>query len=378
MSSFFREGNPARESGEDVMKIAIDISPLIYGTGVSVYIKNLVESLIKIDRMNEYVLFGGSMRRMNELKEFVNSLKSENVQGKIFPLAPTLADIIWNKLHFFPIENFVGKIDVFHSSDWTQPPSSGLKVTTIHDLSPILFPELNHPKVAKSHKSRLKLVKEEVDWVIVPSKTTGEDVVKLGIDYKKMRVIPEAIEPGMKLVDKLKIDNLKKKYRIPGDYLLAVGVNQRKNTQNIIKAYEKLKSDNLKLVVIGQRHFEFGNPRGVMFLGHIPNFELATFYSGAKVLVYPSFYEGFGLPILYAFSCQTPVVTSNFGSMAEIAGNAAIQVDPKSVESITEGVLDALKNKEKLVKLGLAEAKKYSWQKTAEETLKVYKESNYK
>ena len=71
-------------------------------------------------------------------------------------------------------------------------------------------------------------------------------------------------------------------------------------------------------------------------------------------------------------------MTSNFGSMAEIAGNAAIQVDPKSVESITEGVLDALKNKEKLVKLGLAEAKKYSWQKTAEETLKVYKESNYK
>ena len=360
------------------MKIAIDISSVIYGTGVSVYTKNLVENLLKVDKKNEYVLFGGSLRRLNELKMALHNHHT-TVRGsyvsRFYLIPPTLADIIWNKFHIFPIERLIGRVDVFHSSDWTQPPSAAFKVTTIHDLSPLLFPDQTDPKIIKTHNTRLRWVKKEVDRVIVPTKTTGEDVINLGIDTKKVRVIPEAIEPGMKRVKDKEIQDLKAKYKIPGDYLLAVGVNRRKNTPNIIKAFKKLKSDiDLSLVIIGHRHADFGNTDGVIFLGHVPNSDLSTFYSGAKALVYPSLYEGFGLPILYAYACGTPVVTSNLGSMKEVSGEASILVDPNKVDAIAEGIKSAIKNKEKLVKLGLEEAKKYSWEKTAKETLGVYQE----
>ncbi|KKQ96568.1 MAG: hypothetical protein UT23_C0029G0007, partial [Candidatus Woesebacteria bacterium GW2011_GWA1_39_12] len=107
------------------MKIAIDISQSIYGTGVSWYTRSLVENLLTLDDQNEYLLFGGSLRRLGELRKFA--------KGKYYPIPPSLADFIWNRLHVLPIENLIGEVDVFHSSDWTQPPSKAFKVTTVHD-----------------------------------------------------------------------------------------------------------------------------------------------------------------------------------------------------------------------------------------------------
>src|SRR5687767_3901052 len=114
------------------MKIGIDISQIIYETGVSVYTQNLVTNLLKIDNENEYVLFGGSFRRLDDIKKMVANFQGR-VISKIFPFPPVLADLIWNRFHTFPIEKLVGKIDVFHSSDWAQPPTSAFNVTTIHD-----------------------------------------------------------------------------------------------------------------------------------------------------------------------------------------------------------------------------------------------------
>ncbi len=110
-------------------------------------------------------------------------------------------------------------------------------------------------------------------------------------------------------------------------------------------------------------------------MGQVPFEELPTLYSGADALVYPSLYEGFGLPILEAFVCKTPVVTSNLGSLKEVAGKAAVLVDPHSVDSVAEGVRKALSARKLLVKKGLARVKDFSWQKTAKETLKVYQEA---
>ncbi|OGM25396.1 hypothetical protein A2715_05100 [Candidatus Woesebacteria bacterium RIFCSPHIGHO2_01_FULL_39_32] len=357
------------------MKIAIDISSVIYGTGVSVYTKNLVKNILKIDHNNDYILFGGSLRRNLELKSFLSTFKGKSMQGKVFLLPPTLADIIWNKLHIINIEKLIGKVDVFHSSDWSQPPSKAFNVTTVHDLVPLKFPKLSDPKIVLTHQARMNWVIKEVKRVIVPSIATATDVEELGIESKKIRVIPESVDPRIKPTNLNEIKNLKRKYRISGKYLLAVGANPRKNTENIISAYEKIKADtNLRLVIIGYSHMKVKDIRGVIYPGHIPDNELATFYSGAETLVYPSFYEGFGIPILEAFVCKLPVVTSNIGSMVEVAGKAAILVDPYDADSIAEGILDALKNKEKLVKLGLKRAKQFSWEKTAKETLKVYNE----
>lgn len=359
------------------MKIAIDVSQIVYETGVSTYTRNLVSNLLKIDKKNNYLLFGGSLRRRRELISMLHysTTLDGSVKTKVFPVPPTLSDFIWNKLHFFPIERLVGTIDVYHSSDWAQAPSDAFKVTTIHDLVPIKYPELSLPKLVSAHKARLKWIKREVDRVIVPSKATAEDIKSFGIKEDRIRVIPEAPDIDLKQASSAQIENLKNKYKI-GKYILSVGVTPRKNTNRIIDAFKKLNTKNLELVIIGKATMDADMVKGVKLLGHIPKSELATFYSGAEVLVYPSLYEGFGLPILDAFVCRTPVVTSKTGSMAEVAGKAAVLVDPQDTNSIAKGIQNAIKMEEVLVKKGLGRVKEFSWQKNAAETLKVYNEAS--
>lgn len=262
----------------------------------------------------------------------------------------------------------------FHSSDWTQPPSKAFKVTTVHDLAPIKFPKFHHPRIVSVHRRRLKWVKKEVDRIIVPSRTTKEDLEKQGVESKRVRIVPEASVHSA--VEKNEVKKIKRKYKISDKYLLVVGVNPRKNIKRIMQAYDLVRAgENLKLVLVGQpSHIKVEERRGVRIVGHVDDKELSALYTGAEALVFPSLYEGFGLPILDAFVCQTPVVTSNFSSMPETAGEAAVLVDPQSVDSIVEGIKTALKEKKDLVKKGLKRAKEFSWEKTAQETLEVYDE----
>ena len=355
------------------MRIAIDVSQVVYGTGVSKYTKNLVTSLLTIDKRNDYLLIGGVVRRRKDLSKFFNSLKPRKFNTKQFPISPSMANFIWNKIHILPIEFFTGKIDVFHSSDWSQPPSEAFKVTTIHDLVPLKFPELSHPIVVSTHIARLDRVKKEVDMIIVPSETTKRDLIKYGFDLKKIRVIPEAPDPSFKPEKKSKIIKIKKKYHIKGDFLLAIGTAPRKNNKRIIEAHKQLKKKyGLDLVIVGQQLIEVMPENGVKFLGHVLFEELPALYSGAKALVYPSLYEGFGLPILEAFACKVPVITSNLGSLKEIAQDAAVLVNPGNTDSIVDGIEKTLKYSETLVKKGVKRVKFFNWERTARETLKIY------
>ena len=362
------------------MKIAIDVSQIIYGTGVSMYTQNLVRGLLSYDKENTYILFGGSLRRFNELKskiDLISEERSDNVIKKTFPYPPFLADLIWNRLRIYPnLESLIGEVDVFHSSDWVQPPSRAFKVTTVHDLIPILFPKLSHPKLVDVHKRRLEIIKKEVDRIIVPSLTTKDDLLRLGFNVNKIRVISEAPDISFKPQKKEEIIKLKRKYKISGKYLLAIGVTPRKNIERIVDAFEKIKAEyDLKLVVIGKRFSDVEDRRGVLYLGHVPDADVPKLYAGSEALVYPSLYEGFGLPILEAFASRTPVVTSNFGCMKEVAGTAAVLVEPDNINSIVDGIKNALSNKKLLIYLGRRRVKDYSWQNTVIETLKIYEEA---
>lgn len=357
------------------MKIAIDISQLVYGTGVSTYTKNLVKNLLKIDKENDYVLFGGSLRRKHELKDYIHSLEEATFKSKIFPISPSLADFFGNRVRIFPVESLIGKVDVFHSSDWSQPKSSAFKVTTVHDLVPIKFPEQSHPKIIAVHKRRLEIVKKEIDKIIVPSHTTKKDLMETGFRSERIVVIPEAVDPLFKQATKKEVEAVKKKYEIMGGYIFSVGMTPRKNSQRIIDAFLLLKEKNkdLELIFIGRPQNGFNIVEGVRVLGHVPSEDRPALYSGAEALVYPSLYEGFGLPILEAFECGIPVVTSNLGSMKEVAGNAAILVDPENVEEIAEGVENAIRSANLLTKKALKRSRLFSWEKTAAETLEIYK-----
>lgn len=376
------------------MKIGIDISQLAFpGTGVASYTRNLVENLLKIDKQslllrnkeNEYVLFFSSLRQPPP-KDF----KSKN-----FKLPPLLLEILWNRLHVLPIEKFIGKVDVLHTSDWLEPPARCSKVTTIHDLVVYKYPETLHPRIVSNQRRKLEWVKRESEVVIAVSEATKKDIIEiLGIPERKIRVIYEAPD---EIYNKQQTtnnrDEVRKKYGIKGDYILAVGTREpRKNLKRVIEAFSQLTTHPpageagnslLKLVIAGK--FGWGedfhqslitnHQSPIIFTGYVPKEDLAPLYAGAQVFVYPSLYEGFGLPILEAMACGCPVVTSNISSMPEVAGEAAVLVDPENVEDITRGIKEAIKRKSELVKKGKSWVKNFSWEKAAKETLKVYKEA---
>lgn len=354
------------------MKIGIDVSQIIYGTGVSIYTKNIVENLLKIDEGNEYVLFGGSFRRGREL---ARKLQDYDTGKKVYPFPPTALDVLWNRLHVVPIETFVGKVDVYHSSDWVQAPSKAYKVTTIHDLVPFKFPKQTHPRILSAHKARMRWVKKEVDMVIAVSQSTKEDLIDLGIDEKKIKVVYEAAGRDYTPKSDEEVSTVLKEFDIRDNYLISVGFGPRKNTKKLIDAYQKTKTKNLKLVLVGRTPDRI-DERGVIVLNHVEESgKLAALYTGAEALVYPTLYEGFGIPVVEAMATGCPVVTSNVSSLPEVAGDAAVLVDPTDTNSIAEGISEAMRQKKTLSAKGIKQAAKFGWEKAAKETLAVYKKS---
>lgn len=187
------------------MKIAIDISQTAYeGTGVGNYVQQLVEGLLRIDSENEYILFFSGLRKQIQKSKFKNQNYKSKVKIKTFRIPPMLLDLLWNKLHIIPIEWFIGDIDVFISSDWTQPPTiKAKKVTILYDLIVYKYPEETHnkfqfslknllikPNIVASQKRRLHWVKKECDEILCISEATKRDAMEiLEIEEKILKVV---------------------------------------------------------------------------------------------------------------------------------------------------------------------------------------------
>lgn len=169
------------------MKIGIDVSQIAYEkTGVSDYLKSLVEELLRIDKKNEYVLFFSSLRK--KLPKI--SLEAPNITIRKFRFPPTILDFIWNKLHLVPIEWLIGDVDVFITSDWTEPPSGGKKATIIYDLTVYKNPKEMGRKIVSVQKRKLEWVKKESSIVFCISEATKKDAMDiLGIEQNRLRVI---------------------------------------------------------------------------------------------------------------------------------------------------------------------------------------------
>lgn len=362
------------------MKIAIDVSQIIYGTGVSRYTNQLVENLLDIDKKNKYILFGGSLRRKHDLDIRLNRLKAIK---KTYHIPPKFLQLIWNNLHLFPIDKLVGDVDLIHTSDWTEPPSKKPKVTTIHDLSFFVDPNYVSPSVRQAHKKRLFWVKKEKTRIIAVSQSTKDDIIKyLDIDPDLIDVVYEA--PTITKAPALGLKQLSHFFKSRGilkHFLLVPGSGHpRKNIIRTIKAFKQAKLADHQLVIIGpatEEEKKLASP-DVVFTGFIDSQDLPLLFHHADALIYASLYEGFGLPILDAFKMNLPVLTSNLSSMPEIASDAAIIVDPFSVEAIASGMTKVLDQSSELIQKGQTRLADFSWKKTARQTIKVYEHATKK
>ncbi len=330
--------------------IGMDISQLAHLGGVSAYTQNLTQELSKIKEL-EMVYFYSSLR---------NPYRGPLKNVKKYHLPPTFFEMLFNRWRTVGIEKFLGPLDVFHSSDWTEPKTKAKKVTTFHDVVPIKYPQWSHPKIVAVHKRRLRLVEREIDQVIAVSNSTKSDLISLSdIPEKKITVIYEGPTADFKPQSRQNLENFKKKYNLPEKFVLAIGgVGERKNLARIKQA-----AKDYNLVITGQT------------IPWLSKEELELLYGSAEVLVYASLYEGFGLPILDSFACGTAVITSNISSMPEVAGDGALYVDPMDVEDIKKNIKNAMEDKslrEDLIKKGFEQVKKFSWQKAAKETAELY------
>lgn len=338
------------------MRVGFDISQTAHKGGVGVYTQNLAEQLSKISGL-EMVFFYSSLR-----VRYPGNLK--NV--KSFKLPPSLFEVLFNRWRSVPIEKFIGAVDIFHSSDWTQPKSKAKKITTYHDVVPLKYPQWSHPKIVAVHKRRLELVEQEIDMVIAVSQSTKKDLLEITkIPEDKITVIYEGptVSGSIKLQgDALEAERkrFREKYNLPDKFVLAIGgIGERRNLKRIKEVCK-----DYNLVIAGET---------LPWLGIE---ELELLYHSASVLLYPSLYEGFGLPILDAFSTGLPVITSNVSSMPEVGGDAALYVNPLEIEDIREKldlVMGDASVRYEMVRKGLKKVKEFSWEKCARKTAAVYR-----
>jgi len=368
------------------MIIGIDISQIVYHTGVSRYTKELVRNLLRLDKKNSYKLFAGVWRQREAIDEYLQSLTSEGLSFqsyvKLFP--PMLADRVWNSLHLFPIERFTGKVDVFHTSNWAQPPTKAVKVSTVHDITPILYPETHTKKVIQNFTRNVRLVRKECAVVLADSKATKQDLVThCGFSEDTIKVIYLGVTSEFEPVtNNVSLRKVKDRYGITGEYLLSVGTQEpRKNLSKVVEAFTKLNPD-MQLVLVGKKGWgseERGvDSKKIIATGFVSDKDLPSLYSNATAFIYPSEYEGFGLPVLEAMACGCPVITSNVSSLPEVAGEAGICVNPHSKEEIMMAIKKVVsdnKIQKQMKEKSLKQAKQFSWEKTAQETLQVYQQA---
>ena len=355
------------------MKITIDVSQMAYsGTGVGRYTFELVKALLSLPSPHQFILWAGVRKQRFYFESLQKTEPWSRATWVYSHVSPKLAGMLFNysPLH---LEYLSGETDLIHLSDWTAPVTRVPTVTTVHDLAFVKYPETVDPLIRHTQSIRLSRIISHGNHIIADSVSTKNDLVeKYQIKESQIDVVYPGISTTYSPVSKEELERVKTKYSLPSRYILSLGTQEpRKNLERLIEA---TRTFGLPLVIAGKYGWgkKVGNPQHVTVLGFVAEDDLPALYSSATVFCYPSLYEGFGFPVLEAMACGTPVVTSNISSLPEVTGDAAILVDPMNIESIKSGIEQALTSSEKMIKKGIQQAKKFSWQNTASQVIKIY------
>jgi glycosyltransferase involved in cell wall biosynthesis len=327
------------------------VTPLSHPrTGVGNYIRGSLGGLAEAaGGEHEVVAFGAvSMRSRERLAE---SLDGIPVERRLITVPPSanLWRTVWSRVGAPSVERLAGQLDVFQFSDWMYPGQrGGLRSTMIHDLVPLRFPDWVHPRTRRQNLAKYRHAASTCDVIVVNSEFTANDVAeRLGFPRKRIVVAHPGVDERFSNGSGSSVLQGSEAYVL----MLAPG-EPRKNHANLAAAVELL--PDLRLVA----------PE------HVSHDELPALYRRAAVFAYPSFFEGFGMPVLEAMASGTPVVASSHPSLDEAAGDAAVRVDPESPESIAEGIEQALRERDSLVAKGLEHAKGFTWRACGEAHLR--------
>jgi len=353
------------------MKIAIDTQTTLgQKSGFGFYVKNLVEALAKVDPKDEYVLISP------------NTEKDFSTPQRWF----------WDQF-IFPRRARKAQVDLLHQPCFSAPLWYSSKViVTCHDLISIFFPE-NLPLASRLFYSKWEPFSyRKASKIIAISEHTKRDIMALlKIPEEKIRVIPLAASKDFRPIkSKRKIKEVQKKYKTGENYILDVGtIEPRKNLPFLVRSFALAVREGVdaNLVITGKKGWYYQGlfklvadlnlQDKVIFTGYVEEKELPSLYSAAKAFVFPSLYEGFGLPPLEAMACGVPVISSNTSSMPEVIGKAGILISPKDERLWAKTIVNILKDKalaQTLSEWGIRQAKKFSWEETARKTIEVYKE----
>jgi len=305
------------------------------------------------------------------------------VTMKHLPVAGALLVESSLRLGWPRVEMATGPIDVLHATSiipFSRERNVPL-VVTVHDLAFVHHPQYFTARGRNVFARSLSNVRQRASLVLCSSRATLDDCAAHGFDSDRLRLVPLGVR--LRATDPVDVARARATYALPGEYLLFVGtLEPRKNLPRLLDAHQSLGSSVPPLVVAGSAGWgddelaaRVASTRNVVFIGHVGDDDLPAIYAGAHALCYPSIMEGFGLPILEAMSQGTPVVTSSGTSTEEVAGGAAVLVDPHSTESIADGIRDALARRSELSQLGSERAKGASWDSTADLVVRAYKDA---
>ena len=360
--------------------------------GIAHYVYNIYKNIVDIDKKNSYEVFG--LNFFGKPKDF----KGNFPKGTKFRLIQHIPGKVWNisnrRLVLPPMETILGaKADAYIYTQFRLYPSifAKKKFVVIYDIAFEHYPEYIENKNFQYLKRRVPEAAKKSNKIITISEFTKNDLIKkYSVDPGKIIVAHCAVN-----IENFKrtqlTTSIKKKYNLPNDYLLYLGtIEPRKNIANLLRAYSKLPKnikDQYPLVLAGgggwnddEIKSEIENAKKdsqIIQTGYVDEKDIPALYSGAELFLYPSHFEGFGMQILEAMACGTPVLTSNNSSLPEVGGDAAYYVDDKSIDSIRNGIEKLLSDpdlRKDLVKKGKQQIKKFSWKESAQKIIDAINE----
>ncbi|WP_414548180.1 glycosyltransferase family 4 protein [Anabaena sp. CCY 0017] len=389
-----------------MLKIVVDATPIdAKPSGVGFYVANLIYALNGLQTVENFQLeiayqpgFKNWLLGKKDLPNYLNGY--ENIH--ILPIPVRISNLLFSSTQFpnlllYSFQNYFEKYfdfpDILHGTNYSvYPCKNSLKVMNIYDLTFIKFPNYTD-SVVKTYTEKVKRCLQWTDLVLTISESSKKDIIEyLAVAPEKIHVTPLASRYYSEYLANQNIQNLvnQVKYDFSKPYLLFVStIEPRKNIYTIIAAFnflkEKYKIEH-QLVLLGRKGWNYepifaiidNSPwrKEIYHLDYLSNELVALFYSKADVFVYPSHYEGFGLPVLEAMTLGAPVVTANTSSIPEVTGDAAILIDPNDPMQLAEAILQVISNsqlRQELINKGRERAKLFSWERTAKETLKAYR-----